>query len=1069
MQKKSNLSFRRTLASLVMLLFAVGFAFAQQTVKGVVVDKTNEPVIGASVMVKGTTVGTITNYDGEYTLTIPSDAKTLVFSYIGMNSKEAPAKGGVLNIVLEDSSHDLDEVVVVGYGTVKKRDLTGAVASVGSKAIEDLPINSAAEALTGRLAGVQVTTAEGSPDAEVKIRVRGGGSITGDNSPLYLVDGFPVNSISDIPPSDIQSIDVLKDASSTAIYGARGANGVIIVTTKSAGTGKLKVSLNSTYGFKQIAKTLDVLNPYEFASWQYEQALLQNNNDISRISQYTNFFGAPGDRELYRGVEGTDWQNEIFGNTGSTWRNNVSMSGGSDKVSFNLSYNRVSDDAIMMDSKYLRDNLNFKLNAKPIDRVKIDFAARYSNTTVWGSGANEVNEKSSADSRLKNAVIYTPIPLKNLSLEETDIEEEVGSLFPPDVAVRDNFSKRYQQNFNYNGGITVEVIKGLDIRSELGYEYHTRDDHRYYGPSTFYSRNQVDGRFRDMPAVVLTNNNSSTLRNTNTISYRPKLARNHSASFLLGEETLITKSNVHTREVQGMPSFFSPEEAFKFTTQGTAISINNFYNPDNKLLSFFGRANYDYRGRYLLSVTMRADGSNLFAPGNQWGYFPSAAAAWRISDEAFMFGTNDWLDNLKLRLSFGSAGNNRIAPNQFLQTYSSSVTTWLNIANNFWSPGNKLINPDLKWETTFTRNAGLDFGVWNNRLSGTVDLYWNTTKDLLIDFPVNGSGYATQTRNIGKTSNKGVEFSINTVVVDKKNWGFDFNFNIGFNKNRVESLGGLNELVGSSAWNSQVTDDFRVRVGQPIGLMFGYVSDGMYTTDDFNLVGGKWVAKEGVVDNSSIAGGAWGPGALKLKDINGDGKIDTQDRKVIGNAMPKATGGFTLNTRYKSFDLMANFSFSLGNDIYNANKLEFTSNNNNNLRYRNMTSEMSLANRWTNVDPNTGLLSYDADRLNAINQGKSMWSPAHQFVFHSWAVEDGSFLRLNNLTFGYTVPKLAAKKVFLSNARFFFTANNLFVLTKYTGYDPEVDTRRKVPYTPGVDYSAYPKSRSYNFGFNLTY
>jgi TonB-linked SusC/RagA family outer membrane protein len=428
---------------------------------------------------------------------------------------------------------------------------------------------------------------------------------------------------------------------------------------------------------------------------------------------------------------------------------------------------------------------------------------------------------------------------------------------------------------------------------------------------------------------------------------------------------------------------------------------------------------------------------------------------------------SDWLSNLKLRLSFGTAGNDRVS-SDYYEAWTTKSTSYVDGETSYWTPGNSLYNPNIKWETTFTRNLGIDFGFFNNRLSGSIEAYWNSTKDLLINMPIPGTGYEYQTQNIGSTSNKGVELQLNAVIVDKKDFGFDFSFNVGYNKNRVESLGGLTEMTASSGWaSSRISDDYRVYVGQPVGLMYGYVTDGFYTTDDFDVVNGKWVAKDGVVDNSEMTGNAWGPGAIKFKDLNGDGVIDSNDRKVIGNSNPDFTGGFNIGLRYKNFDFASNFTFVVGNDIYNANKIEFTSNDLSR-NYRNMLTSMSSDKRYSRVDMNTGAVIYDKATLDAMNADATMWIPFNKFALHSWAVEDGSFLRLNNLTVGYTLPKSITSKVKLSNVRFYFSGNNLFCLTKYSGFDPEVDTRRKTPLTPGVDYSAYPKSRSYNFGVNLS-
>lgn len=1096
MNRKFNLSFRLWITITMVCISMLGYA-QNRRITGTVKEASGETIIGATVMVKGTTTGTVTDFDGNYTIEVPANAKTLVFSYVGMQSRELEAQAGKIDVVLTSASQDLDEVVVIGYGTAKKRDLTGSVSSVGAKSLKDLPVASAGEALQGKMAGVSVTTTDGSPDAEIKIRVRGGGSITQESAPLYIVDGFPVSSIGDIPPSDIQSIDVLKDASSTAIYGSRGANGVIIITTKSAKEGKLSISYNGNYGFKQLAKKLDVLSVYDFAYFQRELAVLKDGNRgvgtvNSKTDTWESYFGPYSNLDSYKNVVGTDWQDEAFGRTGSVFQHNVSLSGGSDKISFNLSYNRMDDKAIMMESAYSRDNLNFKMNAKPIDRVKIDFTARYSNTYVEGGGANEgakgMTEKATSDSRLKNCIIYTPVVLKNRTEEDATDEEEVGSLFPPTVSISDNYQERRTQNYNFNGGISVDIIKGLTARVELGYDGKYDEKARYYGLSTYYVRSNAT--YKQQPAIELTNNNTSKFRNTNTVNYDIKhfMPKGHSFNILLGEEMIIGGGVNLNSWIENMPTYLSPSQSFGFTGSGTPISNVRYVNREDKLLSFFARANYDYQGRYLVSATFRADGSSKFAPGKQWGYFPSVSAAWRISDESFLEESKEWLSNLKLRLSYGMAGNNDIPAGQYLRSYTSKPSNSYiseSVSNFYYGAGTRMANENLRWETTITRNIGVDFGFFNNRLSGTIEGYWNNTQDLLIDFPVPGSGYGTQYQNVGSTQNLGVELSLTGVIIDKKDYSLEVFANIGANFNKVVDLGGLSSIAGSSGWNSEVTGDYMIVPGQPLGQMYGYVTDGRYTTEGFsyNSVFGEWVHSDPLQEASitkTIAGKSWGPGALKFKDIDGyeadgktrtgapDGKIDGADMTVIGNSNPLFAGGFGLSARIKWVDISANFTYSYGNQVYNANKLEFTSTSK--YEYRNMISEMTPGNYWTNMDPQTGFVVTDVDRLNELNANTTLWSPvSSRYVFHSWAVEDASFLRLSNLTVGVSLPQRYLKKIHLQQVRLYFTGYNLFVATAYTGYDPEVDSRRKVPYTTGVDYSAYPKSRSYNFGVNLTF
>ncbi len=1056
-------------AMLTMLLLALVWSVSAQTVTitGTVTDETGEPIIGASVLEKGTKIGASTDIDGNFSLNI-SGKHPLVVSYVGMTPQEVNVAGkSRIDIVLKENSVVLDDVVVIGYGTARKKDLTGSVSSISSKAIENVPVVNVAEAMSGKLAGVNVTTSEGSPDAEINIRVRGGGSITQESTPLYIVDGFPVSSISDISPADIQSIDVLKDASSTAIYGSRGANGVVIITTKTAKEGKFSVSYDGTYGFKKIAKTLDVLSPYEFAKSQYEQAVLQD-----KLDRYQSSFGLFQDLDLYQQMTGINWQDEVYGNTGSYFSHNVSLSGGTDKVSYLASYQHTDENAIMLDSDYKRDNFSFKLNAKPLKWLKVNFSTRYSDMIVTGAGANDSKsgggETSTSDSRLKHTVIFPPISVTSLYDDGDTDEDVVGSLVKPTTAIQDNYKNRHRQLYSINGGVSIDFIKNLQFRTDFGIEGRVDEDKIYKGASTYDARNS--SLAPGMPIATITDKDTKRLRNTNTLSYKwtsPNKAHNLNA--LIGEEMTITSASTKTNRVEGMPTMFTPEQSFGYMTEGIPASIENFYSYDDRLLSFFGRVGYDYLSRYLITATFRADGSSKFAPGNQWGYFPSVAAAWRLSDESWMEGASGWLNNLKLRASYGVAGNNNIAAGQYMKIFSSNTELWMNGFNSYWSAGNSLNNADIKWETTYTYNVGLDFAFWNSRINGTIDLYQNDVKDLLIDFPIQGTGYQTVTRNIGSTRNRGIELALNAALVNTHDFTLDFNFNIAYNHNEVMDLGGLEYLSGNSGWaGSEISEDYRVIVGQSMGQMWGYETEGYYTADDFTWDGNKWVAKDGVVDNSAITGSSWGPGALKLKDQDNSGSIDEKDMKVIGCSMPDFTGGFGLSATFKGFDLSAAFTFSIGNEIYNANKLEFT--NTSKYYHRNQLALMGSENRYTQIDWTTGERITDPAVLNEMNSNATMWSPVMpKYVFHSWGVEDGSFLRLNTLTFGYTLPHHLTKQWYIQRLRLFFTGTNLFCATKYTGYDPEVSTRRKVPYTSGVDYSAYPKSRGFNFGVNITF
>ena len=1041
---------------LLMIFAALSLSVSAQTItlNGNVKDTTGEPIIGASIVEKGnTTNGTITDLDGNFSLKVPANA-TVVISYIGMKTQEIAIKGkSKIDVTLSDDAKALDEVVVIGYGTAKRKDITGSVATVNAEALTVVPVASATEALTGKMAGVQITTTEGSPDAEMKIRVRGGGSITGDNTPLFIVDGFPVESISDIPASDIEDMTVLKDASSTAIYGSRGANGVILVTTKSGKEGKISVNYNAYYSWKKMAKQLNTLSSGDYAKWQYELAMLNSGkHDTINPDDYTKVFGNYQDIDLYENIEGNNWQDQVFGRTGHTFNHNLSINGGSDKTKFAFSYAHMDDKAIMQDSDFKRDNLSLKVNHKPNKRVALDFSVRYSNTTINGAGANESkSEVSSADSRMKDVMIYTPFNFKDLS----DGYDPDLQLTNPLVSVADNARQQSRQTFNYNGSFTWEFIDNLKFKTEFGLDHYYNKDKRFYGVTTYNSR--INGN--NQPIAVFTSKERKTFRNTNTLNY----------------ELIKVKSNTDTDEVRFYPKLFTADQAFNLSSQGTAFSTDKFYNADDILLSYFARANYDFQGKYLASATFRADGSSKFSKDNRWGFFPSAALAWRMSSENFMESTKSWLDDLKLRISYGTAGNNNIPSDQTSTIWSAGSGAsigWMNNMSSYWTTGAQMANPDLKWETTHTRNAGLDFTLLNGKLSGTVEYYWNTTKDLLINFPVSGVGYSFQYRNLGETENKGWEVTLNWNAINKKNYALSFNANVGFNKNKVKSLGSLMDYSADSGWAStDIQSDFKVQPGHSVGEIYGFVSDGRYEVSDFEgFIDGKWVLKAGVADASDIIGEKYlRPGAMKLKNVDGseDNKVTKDDQKVIGDTNPFCSGGFSVNARVYGFDLTANFTYSIGNDIYNANKIEYTSSSK--YKYRNMIDVMAEEKRWTNLNAD-GTICNDPTQLAAMNANTSMWSPwTQKYVLTDWAVEDGSFLRLATLSIGYTLPQTLTRKVGIQNLRFYATGYNLFCITNYSGFDPEVSTRTKSALTPGVDYSAYPKSRQYVIGLNLTF
>lgn len=1067
----------RDLSKKLFFLLAVtlccSMAMYAQEVRGVVTDVSGEPLAGVSVIVSGTTTGTQTDVDGAYVIEVPDiSTSSLQFIFIGMKEQVIPVNGRkTIDVVMEEDVTMLDEAVVIGYATVKRRDLLGSVSSISSEKIAEQPVTNITQALTGRMAGVSVTTTEGDPDADIKIRVRGGGSITQDSSPLYIVDGFPVDNINDIASSEILTLDVLKDAFSTAIYGSRGANGVVIITTKSGEKGrKVSVSVNSYYGQKWMANpdAIQVMNSDNFVKFQYELGLIRD--DIS--DHYEPYFGTFDDIDLYYGLSTNDWVKMVFGNTGQTWNTDVTVSGSGEKYSWTMGYAHIDDQAIMIGSNYARDNLNLKAQFKPYKSLTFDVNVRYSNMNTRGSGANSMNDagSTSGNGRLKHAVSYTPIPISS-SIQNVDLEEDYGDNAPPLLSVADNDSKRNRSLWNANGAVTWEIIPNLRLRVEGGLQDYRQTDNRFYGLTTYYVANTAT--YKNLPASRYTDRSYKRYRNTNTLSYdfsEVFTDDRHKLNFILGEEMIITKSHQITAMVENFPSSFDSDMAWNFMGTGTPISYQDYFDPDDRLLSGFFRINYDFDNRYSIGATVRADGSSKFGPGNRWGYFPSAAVSWRISAEPWMQRAKNWLDELKLRYSYGTAGNNNIPANQINRVYSGNSTSWISMGNTYYTTGTVMSNPDLKWETTMTHNIGLDFSLFQGKFSGSVEVYQNDTKDLLIEFPIAGSGYETQYRNIGSTRNRGIEVSLNLPIVRRTNFDLTFNANIAFNQNEVTSLGGLNRIEYATMWAStEVGTDFIVEEGLPIGSMYGYRNDGRYEVDDFDYIDGKWVLKEGVPDASAIIGSDYlRPGAMKLKDLDGDGVITTSDKTVIGDANPLFAGGFSLSGYVYGVDFSANFSYSYGNQVYNANKIEFTSSR----KYynRNLIKQMDVENRWTNVDWATGELITDPDALAAANAGTTMWSPAiGNAVFSDWAVEDGSYLRLQSATIGYTFPEKWTSKAYIRKLRIYATGTNLFCWTRYSGYDPEVDTRRATPLSPGVDYSAYPKSIGFVFGINLTF
>ncbi|MCB0525821.1 MAG: TonB-dependent receptor [Lewinellaceae bacterium] len=1076
---------------LLMLLTAWGSfsAFGQNMVSGNVVSNENEPLIGVTVVVQNTTNGTSTDIDGHFEIRA-SSTDTLVVTYTGYATQYvAVGNSRNLQVVMETSSSLLDEVVVVGYGTVKKSDLTGSVATISGEKLAAIPVASAEQAITGRLPGVRVLTTDGSPDAEVVIRVRGGGSITQDNSPLFVVDGFIVNSIRDIPPSDIESISVLKDASATAIYGAQASNGVVVITTKRPLPGKISVTYNGWAQFKQLPqdRKYEVLDPYEFALANYEYAKLRSEADLRNFEK---FFGKYDDLELYKQKKPTDWQDELFGDPKLSQYHNIGLSGGTDNTKISLSLTNNNDEGLLLGSGYNRNVLNFKLNQKINKKLTFDAIARITDTEIDGkgtSGNTSVNIKDAVQTRPVNGIADELDLDLNAAAGSDDYVTFIKSLTNPIELVKQDWRKRKVNDYNLSAALKWSVLDNLDLQSTITGSKTFDKDLRFYGPLTSLSFN--DGG--SLPLGDKTTNENFSYRWLNTAFYRFDNLRNQNLDVLVGHEIYSNGGTNDFLRGFGFRSSITPEELFANMAFATSTTHSTQDYTNSNRLSFFGRVNYQLNNKYLLTLTGRSDASSKFSEGNRLGFFPAVALGWKISEESFLQDVT-FINELKLRASYGETGNDRIDPTatQFLFVGATLRGPGFgNTTNPYYTPsGSTLYNPDLKWETTVNRNIGLDFTLAQGKIAGALDFYKNTTRDLLLQSAIpSNTGFSTQWNNIGTTSNQGVELGLTAYVVDRRDFSFSANFNIGFNQAKVVDLDGTDSRFFQSNWAStdlKDQNDFYLEVGGTLGDIYGYVTDGFYTTDDFTSYDAStdtYVLKDGIANSGATVGNQnLRPGFLKLKDLNNDGVINSDDRQVIGNTLPKHQGGFGFDARWKGIDASVFFNYSYGNDVYNTGKIQY--NQFRRITYGNLLTTMSSDNRFTYIDVDgsytgtPGEVVTDLDQLARMNEGKNIWSHysygVAQAVIHSWAVEDGSFIRLNNVSVGYTLPKHLTSHVGISNLRLYVTGNNLHIWTKYSGYDPEVSTTRNSAYTaltPGVDYSSFPRSRSYTFGLNVTF
>ena len=1095
-------------ALLLCMLLVVGNLHAQTTAKGTVVDATGEAVIGATVVEKGNPKNaTATDFDGNFTLKL-QQGKTVVVSYIGMVSQEVTA-GPNMKIQLKDDNAALEEVVVVGYTSKARKDLTGSVGSISGKKLEVVPVTSAAVALQGKISGVQVTTVDGEPGAEVHIRVRGGTSVTQTNEPLYIVDGFQVDNITDIPPGDIASIDVLKDASLTAIYGAKGGNGVVVVTTKSAQAGNVKVSFNGNINIQHLAKKLDLMNASEYANYQYQWHAC-NGTRSSNAKFFKANFGNPYDLDMYTTLPSHDWQDEVMGETPVNYSTNVNIGGGSDKVKFNISLTQSEDKGIILGSGVRRTNLNVKTDVQISDKLSMQFNPKFTYRRNEGAGGTQIGTGGIID-----VLQYRPTNgLREFgyidpSYADPDEEELFHYTNPKnDIAI----NQQINHSYTYTNGLSLtwRPIEGLTLRSEATLGLRWTDSNRFYGALT-----SVGQSHNNQPVATIGNGHTMSYVWTNTANYNLTLNDAHNFSFLLGQEIHHSQSKSNSMTNRYFPRAFTAREAWNNMGFGSPYQSTTSLATPDRMASFFGQANYNFNHKYLVSATFRADGSTKFAPGKQWGYFPAVSGAWVLSEEPFMKNIK-WISQLKIRAAYGLSGNNSISNDMWRQLYAINSTGGpgfgevTQFGEQYYgnNGGNKFANHDIKWETTIKRNLAADISLWNGRVSINPEVYWYTTRDLLYnsDLP-SVIGYTSQMQNIGQVTNKSFVAAVFGGLGQGKDYVLTANLNFGFNKKKVDKLNGTDDVVWdqNDRWKSSY-NDYCIKVGDEVGLIYGFVYDGLYQFDEFyfdplnNYQAVPWgsaAADNGTskdcapredgyvtvindVSGSSNSGIATLPGKIKFKDLDGDGRITENDRTVIGNTNPKIQGGFGLSGQWKSFDFTANFTYMLDFDVNNATGYMLSSSVGNSRNFYNVLSKFKDGWQYNDIDGSLSgtkgdilyKLYYVDDCVNIYknaNANRTLWNPTDVTtrLTQSYFIEDGSFLRCNDITIGYTLPKELTKKAGISKARFYVSTSNLFIITGYSGYDPEVDVQTGL--TCGMDYNRYPRARGFVFGTNITF
>lgn len=1050
--KKSKIE-KNILLFLFFILVGSFNAQAQiKTVSGVVTDEIGSPLPGVSVVETGTLNGNSTDFDGKYSIKV-KEGSSLTFAYLGYKSVvKIVGKENTINVSLKPDVENLDEIVVIGYGSVQKKDLTGSVATVKMDKITEAPVANFDQALAGRVAGVQVSGGSGEPGSGMNIVIRGGNTINGDNSPLYVLDGFIMDNFNPslVDPSDIESMSVLKDASATAIYGVRGANGVVIITTKRAKSGKTKITYETRIDAKVVAKKLEVLNPYEFLKLSLEI------NEASTTSRFFSVFDQNlgqsvkvGGLEDYRGVQGRNWQDEAF-RAAFTKTHKLNISSGGEKTKFNASINAVEDQGSLLNSEYSRLNGRLTLNHKVNDKLGVRLDVLYTNTQQDGLDT----KGNSSYSFMRNLITYNPVANKFIDYPDgfsplDDVSDEFDLInivsWHPIVSLNNEYRRRKNDQFIANLGLKYKYNSNFTLETKASFSNQFRETGVFNNSKTVYGRiiNKIDGINGSIDHRRWNNFNS-----INTLNYRNNF-NGHSINALVGATLNSRKvSRTLVRSID-IPQYLEGL-GINSLDGGTLNDANDIIGDDeSKIFSLLARVNYGYKGKYLFTASLRRDASSIFPKQNRVGYFPSAAVSWNAHKESFVKDL-DLFSQLKFKAGYGKTGNDRIpgdARFEFL-TDSNSNYFFNNQIEQGQRPTSFGANPNLFWETTEQVNVGLDAGFFDGRLSIAVEAYQKDTKDLLINADAALSqGYSSIWINSGQVRNRGLEIGINTTNISTKDFKWTSDFNISFNQNTIKSLPDNKPIFGRPNYYRLLsTNQFIVEKGKPLGNMYGYVSDGVYQIADFENYDATSATH--TLNAGQSFYGSHQPGDEKYKDLNGDGEITSADKTIIGNGLPVHFGGLGNTITYKNFELSAFLQWSYGNDILNANRLVFE-----NMERANQNQLATTLNRWTPENQNTTMHRAGGQGFEDIS---------------SRVIEDGSYLRLKTVNFSYNFSKDVLDKYQISKLKIYFAAQNLFTWTNYSGFDPDVSVVNSL-IMPGVDYSGYPIHKIMSLGLNISF